>query len=57
MENNLKAKLKLLAEKYENSSFMDSDPSQFIRWYSRAEDIEPASFIAAMLSFGSRSQF
>ena len=57
MEDMLKARLKLLAEKYETTSFMDADPSQFTRWYSRQEDVEAACFIAAMLSFGSRSQF
>ena len=57
MEDILKARLKLLAEKYERASFMDADPSQFTRWYSRQEDVEAACFIAAMLSFGSRSQF
>lgn len=57
MTEELKETLRQLAQKYETSSFMDADPSLFIRWYSRAEDIEPACFIAAMLSFGSRSQF
>ena len=53
----LKSKLRELAQKYETASFVEGDPSQFIRWYNRPEDIEPACFIAAMLSFGSRSQF
>ena len=57
MTEELKSKLRQLAQKYETASFVDSDPSQFIRWYSRAEDVEPACFIAAMLSFGSRTQF
>ncbi len=53
----LKSKLRELAQKYETASFVEADPSQFIRWYNRLEDIEPACFIAAMLSFGSRKQF
>ncbi len=50
-------RLKELAEKYENSSFLDSDPSQFLRWYKNQADVEIASFVAAMLSFGNRKQF
>lgn len=57
MHDNLKQKLSNLAETYEISSFVNEDPSQFIRWYSSPIDIEPACFIAAMLSFGSRKQF
>ena len=57
MTEELKTQLRALADKYETSSFMDADPSQFTRWYKRVEDVEPACFIAAMLSFGSRTQF
>ncbi len=57
MTDDLKQALRQLAQKYETSSFMDADQSQFTRWYSRQEDVEAACFIAAMLSFGSRSQF
>ena len=48
-----------LADKYEVPSFYNEDPSQFLRWYSKdkAADVECASFIAAMLAFGSRKQF
>jgi len=48
-----------LADKYEVSSFCEGDPSYFLRWYplSKKADVETASFIAAMLSFGSRKQF
>lgn len=54
--------LKNLADKYETPSFMENDPSQFLRWYSMNRgdslaDIECSAFIAAMLSFGSRTQF
>lgn len=54
---NLKQELKFLSEKYEISSFCENDPSQFLRWYKNSVDIECASFIAALLSFGSRKQF
>ena len=55
----LKEKLIFLADKYESPSFADSDPSQFLRWYpvKQKADVETASFIAAMLAFGNRSQF
>ena len=57
MTEELKKNLWELAQKYETASFMDADPSQFIRWYKEQADVEAASFIAAMLSFGSRTQF
>lgn len=55
----LKKCLLELADKYEVASFSNEDPSQFLRWYTFAQvpDIEAASFIAAMLAFGSRKQF
>ncbi len=49
--------LKNLAQKYEVSSFTESDPSRFLSWYSDVKDVEIASFVAAMLSFGSRKEF
>lgn len=57
MTEELIAELKLLADRYEKKDFLNDDPSQFIRWYSDEKDIEVASFIAALLSFGSRFQF
>ena len=57
MTEEIGQRLKELAEKYENSSFLDSDPSQFLRWYKNHSDVEIASFVAAMLSFGNRKQF
>ncbi|MCR4733479.1 MAG: TIGR02757 family protein [Treponema sp.] len=71
MNEELKEKLHLLADKYEVKSFCDEDPSQFLNWYNKSKpesknicckdftiaDTECASFIAAMLSFGSRKQF
>ena len=63
MTKELAAKLRVLADKYEVSSFCDEDPSQFLRWYNPVEghgivaDVEAVSFIAAMLAFGNRKQF
>ena len=57
MTDDLKQTLRQFAQKYETSSFMDADPSQFTRWYKELADVEAACFIAAMLSFGSRTQF
>ena len=62
MNDDLKTRLQFLADKYETISFCDEDPSQFLRWYSCDDknlrcDVEAASFLAAMLAFGSRRQF
>lgn len=53
----LKEKLRSLADKYETASFLNEDPSQFMKWYTSRRDIEVALFITAMLSFGNRKQF
>jgi uncharacterized protein (TIGR02757 family) len=63
MTKELAERLIALADKYEVPSFCDEDPSQFLRWYQPSKgrgtiaDVEAASFIAAMLAFGSRKQF
>ena len=61
ISDDLKQTLISLADRYEVSSFCDQDPSQFLRWYREPEferaDVEAASFLAAMLAFGSRKQF
>ena len=59
ISSELTQKLIFLADKYEKPSFADADPSQFLRWYplNQKADVETASFIAAMLAFGNRSQF
>ena len=61
MTRELKDKLKYLADKYETKDFLKADPSQFLYWYDLEGDgpvaVEVASFIAAMLAFGSRKQF
>ncbi|MBO4628745.1 MAG: TIGR02757 family protein [Treponema sp.] len=54
----MKKLLTSLADKYEVASFCNEDPSQFLHWYKKGTtNIELASFIAAMLAFGSRTQF
>lgn len=57
LDNNLAALLRSLADKYETASFMDSDPSQFLRRYSQPRDQELAAFVVSQLSFGQREQF
>ncbi len=63
MTEELKNKLRMLADRYEVESFTDEDPSRFLRWYEPEKgrgslaDVEAASFIAAMLAFGNRKQF
>jgi uncharacterized protein (TIGR02757 family) len=52
----LAEKLAGLARRYENITFLEDDPSQFMHRYSSEADIETAAFIAAMLSFGRRDQ-
>ncbi|MDD5811379.1 MAG: TIGR02757 family protein [Treponema sp.] len=52
-----KEKLIRLADKYETKDFLKEDPSQFLYYYNTPQDIELCSFIAALLSFGSRKQF
>ena len=49
--------LQSLAQKYENHSFIENDPSQFLYKFPSQEDTEVLAFIAAMLSFGKREQF
>lgn len=56
MEENLAARLKYLADKYETPQFLIKDPSQFMHRYSSADDVEVAAFIASSLAFGNRKQ-
>ena len=46
-----------LADKYETATFLDDDPSRFLRSVAGDDNREAAAFVAASLSFGSRSQF
>lgn len=57
LDNNLAALLRSLADKYETTSFMDADPSRFLRRYSKPRDQELAAFVVSQLSFGQREQF
>ncbi|MCR5763077.1 MAG: TIGR02757 family protein [Treponema sp.] len=56
MDSGLSKRLISLADKYENISFLEKDPSQFMHNYKDAADIEAAAFIAANLAFGRRDQ-
>ena len=49
--------LKQLADKYENSDFLNGDPSKYLRRYEKLSDREVCAFTTAMLSFGNRNQF
>ena len=57
LDNNLAERLRALADKYEKASFMDADPSRFLRRYSKPRDQELAAFVVSTLSFGQREQF
>lgn len=57
LDNNLAERLRSLAQKYETASFMDGDPSRFLRRYSKPRDQELAAFVVSQLSFGQREQF
>ena len=53
----LKEKLRNLADKYETADFYNGDPSCVLKRYQRIEDVECAAFIAAVLAFGQRKVF
>ncbi len=57
LSDELAAKLRALADTYENAGFMDGDPSMTLTRYKNQPDIEAAAFISAMLAFGRRDQF
>lgn len=57
MTEELKQKLRVLAQKYEVASFTEKDPSQFLARYSDTKNTEAAAFIASLLAFGNRKQF
>ena len=52
-----KKKLDNLVKTYEVKTFTDNDPSQFLRKFKNENDIEIASFISALFSFGKREAF
>lgn len=51
------ALLRALADKYERDSFMQADPSRFLRVYSEPREQELLSFVVSQLAFGQREQF
>lgn len=56
MDKILKEKLIFLANKYENSNFLEKDPSRFMHEFSNPREQEIVAFIAANLAFGRREQ-
>ena len=56
MDKILKEKLIFLANKYENSNFLEKDPSRFMHEFSNPREQEIVAFIAANMSFGRREQ-
>ena len=57
MENTLKEKIRLLADKYETAEFLQADPSSFMHKVDGSCNQEAMAFIASCLSYGSRKQF
>ncbi len=52
-----KTELDKLVEKYENKTFIETDPIQIPHRYKDKEDIEIVSFISALFAYGSRKVF
>lgn len=57
ISDELKERIRNLADKYETADFYNGDPSCVLKRYSNIEDIECAAFIAAVLAFGQRKVF
>lgn len=57
ISDELKERIRNLADKYENTNFYNGDPSYVLRRYKNIDDIECAGFIAAVLAFGQRKVF
>ena len=56
-KNDLAERLLFLSDKYESESFLQDDPSRFLRRYKDPKEAELLAFVAAQLSFGQREQF
>lgn len=54
--NDLKLKLDALVEQYNTPYFIENDPVQFPRAYTRKEDVEIAAFLASTIAWGNRKQ-
>lgn len=57
ISDELKEKIKSLAEKYETAAFTQGDPSCVLRRYKTVDDTECAALTAAVLAFGRRDAF
>ncbi len=54
--NELKIKLDALVEQYNTPAFVENDPVQFPRAYTKQQDIEIAAFLASTIAWGNRKQ-
>ncbi len=52
----MKEQLRMLANEYENPTFLENDPSQFMHRYKETADVEVVAIISANLAFGRRDQ-
>ena len=57
MKSEVKDFLITSAERHENESFLNDDPSQFMHKVNGERNREAVAFVASGLSFGSRKQF
>ncbi len=57
MPDSLRRQLLSLADHYETTEFLRSDPSQFMHRYSDSVSQERSAFVASALSYGNRAQF
>lgn len=54
--NEVKNKLDSLVEQYNTPGFINNDPVQFPRQYTKLQDIEVAAFLASTIAWGNRKQ-
>lgn len=57
MKQELRQRIIFLADKYETSDFLESDPSRFMHCVEGAANQEAMAFLASCLSYGQRKQF
>ena len=57
MDEEIKQKLRLAADRYECAGFIASDPIRFPHRYTDRRDIEVSAFISAWMAYGSRKVF
>lgn len=57
LDDNIKFRLRALAEEYETADFLNGDPSWFMHQVSGKENQEVMGFLASILSYGRRELF